>query len=85
MKKLENCLVSRRVAYVRMLYVHRGLRKFGTAPVILANFCRFTVESILSRCITAWYAITVHQDYRKLQRVMGAAPFQHLHQPPLPP
>jgi hypothetical protein len=36
------------------LFNLRRLKKFGLDPNTLRNFYRFTIESILSGCITAW-------------------------------
>eukprot|EP00061_Rhincodon_typus_P014226 g41126.t1 len=46
------------------------LRKFGRS---LTNFYRRTTESILSRCITAWFGNCSAQDRKKLQKVVCTA------------
>jgi hypothetical protein len=38
------------------LFNLRRLKKFGLATKTLTNFYRFTIESILSGCITTWYS-----------------------------
>ena len=55
------------------LYFLRRLRKFGMSAITLTNFCRCTMESILSGCITAWYDYCSVQDRIKLQRVVNQA------------
>eukprot|EP00061_Rhincodon_typus_P004898 g23690.t1 len=47
----------------------RQLRKFGMSTGTFTNFYRCTIESILSRCITAWYGNCPPQDRKKLQNV----------------
>eukprot|EP00061_Rhincodon_typus_P001739 g15636.t1 len=49
------------------LFFHRQLRKFHMSIRSLTNFYRYTIESILSRCITAWYGNCSAQDCKKLQ------------------
>eukprot|EP00061_Rhincodon_typus_P013090 g39249.t1 len=49
----------------------RRLRKFGIRS--LTNFDRCTNETILSRCITAWYGNCYAQDRQKLQKVVCTA------------
>eukprot|EP00061_Rhincodon_typus_P009704 g33395.t1 len=51
----------------------RWLRKFGMSITSLSHFYRCTIESILSRCITAWYGNCSAQDQKKLQKVVCAA------------
>jgi hypothetical protein len=52
---------------LKMLY------KFGLALKMLTNFCRFTIESMLSDCITAWYGKCTARYCRVLQRVVPSA------------
>eukprot|EP00061_Rhincodon_typus_P003053 g19163.t1 len=47
----------------------RQLRKFGMPIRSLTNSYRCTIESILSRCITASYGNCSAQDRKKLQKV----------------
>eukprot|EP00061_Rhincodon_typus_P006113 g26409.t1 len=49
------------------------LRKFGMSIRSLTNFYRCPIESILSRCITAWYGNCSDQDRKKLQKVVRTA------------
>eukprot|EP00061_Rhincodon_typus_P009056 g32232.t1 len=51
----------------------RPLRKFGMCISYLANFYRFTFESVLSRCISAWYSNCSAQNSNKLQKVVCTA------------
>eukprot|EP00061_Rhincodon_typus_P013618 g40106.t1 len=51
----------------------RRLRKFGMSIRTLTNVYRRTIESILSRCITAWYGNCSAQDRMKLQKMVCAA------------
>eukprot|EP00061_Rhincodon_typus_P002127 g16676.t1 len=44
------------------------LRKFAMSITSLTNFYRCTIESKLSRCITAWYGSCPAQDRKKLQK-----------------
>eukprot|EP00061_Rhincodon_typus_P001912 g16119.t1 len=48
----ENVTVKK--ARQRLIFL-KQLRKFGTSRGSLTNFYRCTIESILSRCIMAWY------------------------------
>eukprot|EP00061_Rhincodon_typus_P014464 g41494.t1 len=50
-----------------------GLRKFGMSIRSLANFYRWTIESILSRCITVWYGKCSAQDRKNLLKVVCTA------------
>eukprot|EP00061_Rhincodon_typus_P015383 g43022.t1 len=51
----------------------RWLRKFGMSIRTITNFYRYTTESILSKCIAAWYGNCSAQDRRKLQKVVCTA------------
>eukprot|EP00061_Rhincodon_typus_P004179 g21935.t1 len=51
------------------LFFLRQLRKFEISIRSLTNFYRCTIESILARCITAWYGNCSAQDCKKLQKV----------------
>jgi hypothetical protein len=46
-------------------------RQFGLAPI--CTFYRYTIESILSVCITAWYGNCTACQRRALQRVVWSA------------
>ena len=51
----------------------RRLKKIGLAPKTLTNFYRCTIQSILSRCITAWYGNCTARNRRALQMVVRSA------------
>ncbi|KAK3521675.1 hypothetical protein QTP70_015591 [Hemibagrus guttatus] len=62
------------------LYFLRGLRKAHLPPLILTNFYRGTIESILSSCITAWFGNytasdrkTLHQIVRTAEKITGVS------------
>ncbi len=59
-------------AHKRLFFLRR-LRKFGTSPRILRSFYTFTVESILTGCITAWFGNSTAGNHRALQRVVRTA------------
>eukprot|EP00061_Rhincodon_typus_P003728 g20830.t1 len=48
------------------LFFLRRLRKFGMSIRALTNIYRCTTESILSRCITAWYGNWSARDRKKV-------------------
>eukprot|EP00061_Rhincodon_typus_P008258 g30708.t1 len=50
------------------LFFIRRLRKFAMSIRSLINFYRCTIESLLSRCIMAWYGNCSAQDCEKLQK-----------------
>eukprot|EP00061_Rhincodon_typus_P007557 g29368.t1 len=52
------------------LFFLRQIRKFGMYIRTLTNFYRYTIESILSGCITAWYGNCSAQGRKKLQKVV---------------
>ena len=54
------------------LFNLRRLKKCGLSPKTL-NFYRYTIESILSSCITAWYGNCTAHNRRALQRVVQSA------------
>ncbi len=56
-------------AHQRLFFLRR-LRKFGTSPSILRSFYTWTVESILTGCITAWFGNSTAGNRRALQRVV---------------
>eukprot|EP00061_Rhincodon_typus_P011256 g36142.t1 len=58
-KKIQQCL-----------FFPRQLRKFAMSIRPLTNFHRYTIESILSRSVTACYSNCSAQDRKKLQNVM---------------
>ena len=57
----------------------------GLSPKTLTNFCRCTIENILSGCITGWYDNSSAHNHKALQRVVRSAttncPPGHLHHP----
>eukprot|EP00061_Rhincodon_typus_P013952 g40658.t1 len=61
-KKVQQCL-----------FFLRRFRKLGMSIRFLTNFYRYTTESILSGCITAWCSNCSTQDRKKLQKVMCTA------------
>ena len=44
-------------------------------PVILTNFYRCTIESILTGCITVWYGSCTAKDRKALRSVVRTAEF----------
>eukprot|EP00061_Rhincodon_typus_P015015 g42454.t1 len=44
------------------LFFLRQLRKFAMPIRTVTNFCRYTIESIPSGCMTAWYGNCSAQD-----------------------
>jgi hypothetical protein len=46
------------------------LKRFGMGPQILIKFDSYTIESILTGCITAWYGDSTALDRKALQRVV---------------
>eukprot|EP00061_Rhincodon_typus_P013993 g40727.t1 len=55
------------------LFFLRQLRKFALFIRSLTIFYRSTIESTLSRCITAWYGNCSAQDHKELQKVVCTA------------
>eukprot|EP00061_Rhincodon_typus_P011117 g35905.t1 len=55
------------------LFFLRQLRKFSKSIWILTSFYRYTTESILSGCITAWYSNCSSQGHKKLHKVVCTA------------
>ncbi|KAK3523851.1 hypothetical protein QTP70_010462 [Hemibagrus guttatus] len=55
------------------LYFLRRLRKAHLPPLILTTFYRGTIESILRRCITAWFGNCTISDRKTLQRIVRTA------------
>eukprot|EP00061_Rhincodon_typus_P002399 g17461.t1 len=51
----------------------RRLRIFGMSIRSLTNFYRCPIESMLSRCTTAWYGNCSALDRKKLQKVVCTA------------
>eukprot|EP00061_Rhincodon_typus_P018395 g47553.t1 len=51
----------------------RRFRKFGMSINSHTNFYRCIIETIQSRCITAWYGDCSAQDHKKLQEVVCTA------------
>ena len=52
----------------KRLFFLRRLKKFGMNSVILTNFYRCTIESILTGCITVWYVSCTDRDLRSVVR-----------------
>ena len=59
-------------AHQRLFFLRR-LRKAQLSPLILTNFYRCTIESILTNCITVWYGNCTASDRKSLQRVVKTA------------
>ncbi len=55
------------------LYHLRQLRKFRVSPAILKMFYSGAIESVLTQCISVWYAKGSNQNCRSLQRVVRLA------------
>ncbi len=55
------------------LYHLRQLRKFRVSPAILKTFYSGAIESVLTQCISVWYANASNQDCKALQRVVRLA------------
>ena len=53
----------------------RRLKKFSMVSVILTNFYRCTIESILTGCITVWYGSCTVKDRKVLRSVVRSAEF----------
>ena len=51
------------------------LGRLGMGPQILRRFYSYTIESILTGCITAWYGNCLASDHKALQRVMNMAQY----------
>ncbi len=49
------------------LFFLRRLTKFGMSPSILRSFYTYTVESILTGCITAWFGNSTAGNRKSLQ------------------
>ena len=62
------------------LFNRRRLKKFGLVPKTLTNSYRWTIESILLGCITAWYGNCTARNCRALQvwcSLPSASPGEH--------
>ncbi|KAK3539679.1 hypothetical protein QTP70_011538 [Hemibagrus guttatus] len=55
------------------LYILRRLRKAHLPPAVLTGFYRWTIESVLSSCITAWFGNCTVSDRKTLQRIVRTA------------
>ena len=53
----------------------RRLKRFGMGPRILKQLYSFTIKSILTGCITAWYGKCTALDHKVLQRVVWTAQY----------
>eukprot|EP00061_Rhincodon_typus_P009256 g32623.t1 len=63
----------RRVKKAQQRFFLRCLRKFDMSIRSLTNFYRYTIESLLSGCITAWYGNCCAQDHKKQQKTVCMA------------
>jgi hypothetical protein len=61
-------------AWQRLLPVRR-LNRFSMGPRILKKLYSCSIESILTGCITAWYAKCTALDHKALQRVVQTAQY----------
>lgn len=52
-------------------YLFGRLKRFGLSTTTLSNLCRFSVESVLTGCITAWLVNVNAQEHSRLQKVIG--------------
>ena len=59
----------------KCLFFLRRLKKFGMDSVILTNFYKCTIESILTCCITAWYGSCTDRDRKAMFSVVRSAEF----------
>src|SRR4029434_1538299 len=59
----------------KRLFFLRRLKKFGMDSVILTNFYRCTIASILTGCITVWYGSCTAKDRKALRSVVRTAEF----------
>ena len=59
----------------KRLFFLRRLKMFGMDSVILTNFYRCTIESILTGCITVWYGSCTTKDRKVLHSVVRPAEF----------
>ena len=57
------------------LFPLRRLKRFAIGPQIFKKFYSFTIESILTGCITAWYGKCKAQDRKALKRVVSTAQY----------
>jgi hypothetical protein len=57
------------------LFPFRRLKRFGMGPQILKKLYSYTIESILTGCITAWYDNCSASDHKALQRVVRTAQY----------
>ncbi|XP_030283157.1 uncharacterized protein LOC115587459 [Sparus aurata] len=55
------------------LFFLRRLKKIHLSPQILVNFYCCTIESILTNCVTVWYANCSVSEQKALQRVVKTA------------
>ncbi len=55
------------------LFFLRRVRKFGTSPSILRSFYTYTLESILTGCITAWFGNSTAGNRKALKSVVRTA------------
>lgn len=55
------------------LYLLRSLKRFSVSLNTLTNFYRYTVESITTGYVMAWYDNSNALELKKLQRVVDSA------------
>ncbi len=55
------------------LHFLRRLKRASLPPPILTTFCRGTIESVLTSCITVWYGNCSAADRKTLQRTVNTA------------
>ena len=60
---------------LKRLFFSRRLKKFDMDSVILTNFNRCTIESILTGCITMWYGSCTDRDCKVICSVVRSAEF----------
>ena len=57
------------------LFPLRRLKRFGNGPQILKKLYSWTIESIVTGCITAWYGNCSNAERKSLQRVVLPAQY----------
>jgi hypothetical protein len=55
------------------LFPLRRLKRLGMGPQILKKFYSYTIESIFTGCITAWYGNCPASDRKALKRAVHTA------------
>ena len=64
LKMAQPFLLFKIIQNLERQILQRRLKKFGMDSVILTNFYRCTIESILTGCITVWYGSCTAKDAR---------------------